>query len=411
MAFAVFKGWTTEQKHVVAASFLGWTLDAFDYFLLVLVLTDIAKEFNVSVHILSWATFLTLAMRPLGAFIFGRLADRFGRRPVMMINVLAYAGLAFASAFAPTLIVFFILRALFGVAMGGEWGVGASLTMESIPSHARGIVSGFLQAGYPCGFFLASLAYWLVFPLYGWRGLFALGIVPALLVFYIRRTVPESPAWSKETAVSSKVLLSLRRHWRLAIYATLLMTCFNFYSHGTQDIYTTFLKVDHLFDISTVTMIQLTMNVGAVVGALVLGALSQRWGRRRTIIAGTLASLLVVPFWAYGAAPASLAVGAFLMQLLVQGCWGIIPAHLNELSPADMRATFPGVVYQLGNLLAAVNLPLQTEMARDLGSYAISMAIVASGAAIGIALFTFAGSEAKDVDMQLEAARGAQART
>jgi SHS family lactate transporter-like MFS transporter len=403
MPLAALKGWTREQKHVVTASYIGWTLDAFDYFLLTLVLTDVAREFGVSVQAASWATALTLGMRPVGAYLFGRLADRFGRRPVMMIDVLCYAGLAFASAFAPNIIVFWILRALFGVAMGGEWGVGASLTMESIPQESRGLVSGILQAGYPSGYLLASLAYGLLFPLIGWRGLFMIGLAPALLVLYIRRAVPESPAWSEEHAKAGTVIEMLRRHWRLALYAILLMTCFNFFSHGTQDIYPTFLKVDHLFGPHTVSAIQVFYNVGAILGGLTLGSLSQRFGRRRTLIAGALLSLPILPLWAFSSSAAMLALGAFLMQFMVQGCWGVIPAHLNELSPAEARATFPGVVYQLGNLFAACNLPLQAGLAVAYGSYAVALASVAGAAAIGIALFAFAGSEAKDIDMQIEA--------
>ncbi len=403
MAFAALRGWTREQKHVVVASYLGWTLDAFDYFLLVLVLTDVAKEFGVSVKVASWATALTLASRPVGAYIFGRLADRFGRRPVMMVDVLCYAGLAFASAFAPNLIVFLILRALFGVAMGGEWGIGASLAMESIPLQSRGLVSGILQAGYPSGYLFASLAYGVLFPLVGWRGLFMLGLAPALLVLYIRRAVPESPGWSEEHAKASTVIGMLERHWRLAVYAILLMTCFNFFSHGTQDIYPTFLKVDHLFDPHTVSIIQIIYNVGAILGGLTLGTLSQRFGRRRTLIVGALLSLAVLPLWAFSSSAAMLALGAFLMQFLVQGCWGVIPAHLNELSPAEARATFPGVVYQLGNFLASWNLPLQAGLAVSYGSYAVALAMVAASAAIGIALFAFAGREAKDIDMQIAA--------
>jgi MFS transporter, SHS family, lactate transporter len=402
-----FKGWTTEQKHVVAASYVGWTLDAFDYFLLVLVVTDVAKEFGVSVTVVSWATFFTLVMRPVGALIFGRLADRFGRRPVMIADVLCYAVLAFASAFSPNLIVFFVLRALFGIAMGGEWGVGGSLTMESIPAESRGLVSGILQAGYPSGYLLASLAYGVLFPLYGWRGLFMIGIVPAFLVLYIRRSVPESPGWTKEHAEKSDILGTLRRHWRLAIYAILLMTCFNFFSHGTQDIYPTFLKADHLYSPHTVSLIQIVYNIGAILGGLTLGTLSQRFGRRRTIIIGALLSLAAMPLWAYGTTPVMLGGGAFLMQFFVQGCWGVIPAHLNELSPAEARATFPGTVYQLGNVLAAVNLPLQAQLAVSYGSYAIALVLVAGLAALGIALFTLAGREARDIDMRTAAQQAA----
>ena len=407
MAFAALKGWTTEQKHVVAASFLGWTLDAFDFFLLVLVLTDIAREFDTSVSLTSWAITLTLFMRPVGAFLFGRLADHFGRRPVMMIDVLCYATLAFISAFSPNLTVFLVIRALFGIAMGGEWGVGASLTMESIPPHARGFVSGLLQGGYPTGYFLASAAYGLLFPYFGWRGLFMVGILPALLVLYIRRSVPESPGWKKEHAHHGALLGVLKRHWRLSLYAILLMTAFNFFSHGTQDLYPTFLKADHLFKPHTVSLIQMVYNVGAILGGITLGSLSQRFGRRYTLIAGALLSLLVIPLWAYAETPAMLALGAFIMQFFVQGAWGVIPAHLNELSPPEARATFPGFVYQLGNLFAAYNATLQANIAVSYGSYAIALAIVAGCAALAIAVLAFAGSEAKDVDMQL----AAQART
>ncbi len=402
MAFAAFKGLTREQKHVVAASYIGWTLDAFDYFLLALVLTDVAKEFGVSVKLATWALTLTLAMRPVGAFLFGRLADRFGRRPVMMADVLCYAGLAFASAFAPDLIVFLVLRALFGVAMGGEWGVGASLAMESIPVSARGFVSGILQAGYPSGYLLASLIYGVLFPLVGWRGLFMVGLAPALLVLYIRRSVPESPGWTKEHATAGSVVGMLKRHWRLAIYAIALMTCFNFFSHGTQDLYPTFLKADHLFDPHTVSIIQIVYNIGAIAGGLSLGALSQRFGRRRTLIAGALLSLPALPLWAFSSTAFGLAIGAFIMQFWVQGCWGVIPAHLNELSPAEARATFPGFVYQLGNLFAAYNATLQADLERIYGSYAPALALVAVCAALGIALFAFTGREAKDVDMRIE---------
>ena len=409
MAFAALKGWTTEQKHVVTASFLGWTLDAFDFFLLVLVLTDIAREFDTSVSLTSWAITLTLFMRPVGAFLFGRLADHFGRRPVMIIDVLCYATLAFVSAFSPNLTVFLILRALFGIAMGGEWGVGASLTMESIPAHARGFVSGLLQAGYPTGYFLASAAYGLLFPYFGWRGLFMVGIVPALLVLYIRRSVPESPAWNKEHAHHGALLGVLKRNWRLSIYAILLMTAFNFFSHGTQDIYPTFLKADHLFKPHTVSLIQMVYNVGAILGGITLGSLSQRFGRRTTLIVGALLALPVIPLWAYSTTPAMLALGAFIMQFFVQGVWGVIPAHLNELSPPEARATFPGVVYQLGNFFAAYNATLQAKLAVSQGSYAIALTIVAASAAVAIAVLSFLGGEAKDVDMQLE--KPAQART
>jgi MFS transporter, SHS family, lactate transporter len=401
MVLDALKGWTKEQKHVVAASYLGWTLDAFDFFLLVFVVTDIAKEFHASVKTVTLAITLTLAMRPVGAFIFGRLADRYGRRPVMMIDVTIYALLAFASSFSPNLIVFFVLRALFGVAMGGEWGVGASLTMESIPAASRGLVSGILQAGYPSGYLIASLAYWALFDHVGWRGMFMVGLAPALLVLYIRRHVPESPGWNGERAKAGTIVDVLRNHWRLALYAIGLMMCFNFFSHGTQDLYPTFLKVDHGFKTSTVSMIAIVYNIGGILGGLTFGALSQKFGRRRTLIVGALLSLPVIPLWAFSGNAPMLAFGAFVMQFMVQGCWGVIPAHLNELSPPEARGTFPGVVYQLGNFFASYNATLQAGLAVTYGSYGAALAIVAACAGVAIAVFAVAGREAKDIDMRI----------
>src|ERR1700683_2333620 len=352
MRIAALSGWTTEQKHVVPATCLGWTLDAFDFFLLVFVLKDIAQEFNTEITEVTFAILLTLAMQPIGAYLFGRAADRWGRRPSLMVDVLLYAFIEFASGFSPSLTVLLILRALFGVAMGGEWGVGASLTMESIPPQARGFVSGLLQSGYPTGYFLASIVYGLLFQYIGWRGMFMGGVIPALLVLYIRRHVPESPSWIPTH--HSNTLSVLRSHWRLGIYAVLLMTAFNFFSHGTQDLYPTFLQVQHGFSPHEVGLIAVIYNIGAIIGGVFFGSLSERFGRRRIIIITALLSLAVLPLWAFAATAVWLAVGAFLMQITVQGAWGVIPVHLNELSPDDARGTFPGFVYQLGNLIVSV---------------------------------------------------------
>jgi MFS transporter, SHS family, lactate transporter len=399
MAIAALSGWTSEQKHVVAASFLGWSLDAFDFFLLVFVLKDIAAEFQVDITYVTLALLMTLAMRPVGAFLFGRAADRWGRRPTLMINILLYSILEFASGFAPSLTVLIILRALYGVAMGGEWGVGASLTMESIPPHARGFVSGLLQSGYPTGYFMASIVYGVLFPYIGWRGMFMVGIIPALLVFYIRRNVPESPSWSKEAAIERGSTLDvLKSHWKLGIYAVILMTAFNFFSHGTQDIYPTFLQVQHKFTPHVVSIIAMIYNIGAICGGILFGTLSERFGRRRCIIIAALLTLPVIPLWAFSSGPVMLAIGAFLMQFTVQGAWGVIPVHLNELSPDAARGTFPGFVYQLGNLLASVNATLQTGIAEHFGgNYGLALAIVAGTVAIIIAALTAAGTEAKGV--------------
>jgi MFS transporter, SHS family, lactate transporter len=398
MRIAALSGWTSEQKHVVAASFLGWALDAFDFFLLVFVLRDIAKEFATDITAVTLAITLTLAMRPIGAYIFGRAADRWGRRPVLMVDVLLYSVLEFATGFSPNLTTLLVLRALFGIAMGGEWGVGASLTMESIPPHARGFVSGLLQSGYPAGYFLASIVYGLLFQYIGWRGMFMVGAIPALLVFYIRRSVPESPSWRPATARASNTWTVLRSHWRLGLYAIVLMTAFNFFSHGTQDLYPTFLQVQHNMSPHEVGLIAVIYNIGAIIGGISFGSLSERFGRRRTIILAALLSLVVLPLWAFSTSAVWLAVGAFLMQVMVQGAWGVIPVHLNELSPDEARGTFPGFTYQTGNLIASINATLQAGIAVHYGNdYAFALALVAGIVAVAIVILAALGVEAKGV--------------
>jgi MFS transporter, SHS family, lactate transporter len=393
----------TQQRHVVAAAYLGWTLDAFDFFIMVFVLTDIAKEFGTDITAVTWAITLTLAMRALGAWIFGRIADRFGRRPTLMIDVLLYSILEFASGFAPSLTVFIILRALFGIAMGGEWGVGASLTMETIPPRWRGFVSGLLQAGYPSGYLLASIMYWVAYPHVGWRGLFMLGAAPALLVLYIRRSVPESPDWEHRAGTQqhrTPIWQVIRRNVGLSVYAIVMMTAFNFFSHGTQDLYPTFLKVQHKLDTAQISEIAIVYNIGAMLGGLAFGALSQRIGRRVAIVIAAVLALPVIPLWAFSSTPVMLAVGAFLMQVCVQGAWGVIPVHLNELSPPEIRGTFPGVTYQLGNLLASANATIQSVIAANMGgNYAVAMAGTAGIVAIAIALLVGVGREARNANM------------
>jgi MFS transporter, SHS family, lactate transporter len=383
------------QRSALIASFLGWTLDAFDFFLMVFMLGAIAKEFGTDVKAVAIAITLTLAARPAGALVFGMLADRFGRRPVLMIDILLFSILEFASAFAPSLVVLLVLRTAFGFAMGGEWGLGASLTMETIPAKARGIASGILQTGYPFGYLLASVVYGLLFDRIGWRGMFMVGVLPALLVLFIRRNVQESPAWNRMRERRTESLISvLRKRWPLFIYVVVLMTAFNLFSHGTQDLYPAFLQIQHKFTTHTVSIVSIIGNVGAITGGLAFGALSQRIGRRRAIVFGALIALPIIPLWAFSVTPVLLGLGAFLMQVAVQGAWGVIPVHLNELSPDEVRGTFPGFAYQLGNLLASGNAALQAGFAASHGgNYAYALAVVAACAAVVIAALTYFGPE------------------
>jgi SHS family lactate transporter-like MFS transporter len=396
-----------QQRHVVTACYLGWTLDAFDFFIMTFALDPVAHEFGVTRTTVTWAITLTLGLRPVGALLFGRLADRFGRRPTLMINVLIYSCLELASGFAPTLGSFLLLRALYGVAMGGEWGVGAALTMESIPARWRGPVSGLLQAGYPSGFLLATVLNWAAFDLVGWRGLFMLGALPALLVLYIRRNVPESPDWEagKASRAHAKLLPVLWRHAGLAIYAVVMMAAFNFFSHGTQDLYKSFLTRERHLPLQASTLVLIAMNVAAMVGGIVFAALSQRIGRRRAIVAASLLALPVLPLWAFSMSPLWIGVGAVLMQLCVQGAWGVVPAHLNEISPPAVRGTFPGVTYQLGNLVAAANATLQSGMGDRYfgGDITWPLAIVVGVVAALIAVLVGFGPEARGVRMGREA--------
>ncbi|NML32290.1 MFS transporter [Paraburkholderia antibiotica] len=393
--------WTREQRNVTIAAYLGWTLDAFDFFLMVFVLKDIAQEFNTDIPAVAFAIMLTLMMRPLGALIFGWLADKYGRRPTLMVNIACFSLLELLSGLSPNLMTLLVLRALFGIAMGGEWGVGGALTMETVPPKSRGIVSGLLQAGYPSGYLLASIVFGLFYQYIGWRGMFFIGVLPALLVLYIRAHVPESPAFrTLEKKERPGLVTTLKQNLGLSIYAIILMTAFNFFSHGSQDLYPTFLRVQHQFDAHTVSLITITLNIGAICGGLFFGWASEKIGRKRAIFIAALIALPVLPVWAFSTTPMLLALGAFLMQISVQGAWGVIPVHLNEISPDEIRATFPGLVYQLGNLIASVNGPLQSKIAELHGNnYALVMAVVIGIVAIVICALIPFSRERRGIDM------------
>jgi MFS transporter, SHS family, lactate transporter len=397
----------TQQRHTIAACFLTWTLDAFDFFIMVFLLSDIAKEFETGLTSVAIAITITLAARPLGALLFGYMADRFGRRDVLIFNVLTFTIFEFISGFAPSLIWFLVIRALFGVAMGGEWGIGASLTMESIPAKWRGVASGLLQAGYPCGYLLASLLYWVAFAAVGWRMLFVIGAVPGLFVAaYIFLCVKESPDWlQRRTTPKVDIWTTIHSNLPLVIYAVIIMTAINFYAHGTQDLYpSAFLRVQHNFSVATVSKIAIVYSVGAIAGCVLVASLSQKIGRRRAIVGSALLSILVIPLWAFSNDPIALGAGAFFMQFLVQGCFGVVPAHLNELSPPQIRGTFPGFVYQLGNFLAAGNATIQSLIADHMNhDYSVALAIVPFIGAIVIAALVGLGGEGRDVKMGGEA--------
>lgn len=402
-AWRLFKSLNRTQRHTFIACFLGWSLDALDFFLLTFVLVPVAREFGRSISQVAFAITLTLMMRPLGAFIFGLLGDKFGRRVPLMIDIIFYSVMELLTAFAPNFTIFLILRALFGVGMGGEWGLGASLAMESLPTQTRGLFSGILQQGYAFGYLLAALVYWIVFPLFGWRGLFVAGALPAFLVIYIRMHVPESPVWERERRRSRTARFSLsdfiKQHGRLFFYAVLLMTAFNYMSHGTQDLYPTFLEKQRGFGVSQKSMITIVYAVGAICGGTIIGHLSQQWGRRRSIIVAALCGMLLIPLWIFAPTTALLIVGGFLMQFMVQGAWGVVPVHLNELSPPEFRGTFPGFAYQLGNFAAAYAAQQQAWLAEHFRrangepNYALTMALVEAAVFVAIIVLAAIGRE------------------
>lgn len=389
---------TPAWKHSLFAAYLGWTLDSFDFLIMVMVLREVAAAFGAPMQDAATAITLTLGCRAIGAALFGRLGDRFGRRPVLMLNVLCYAVLEFCSGLAPTLTTFLILRALFGVAMGGEWGVAASLVMESVPEKRRGLASGFLQAGYPTGFLLASLLYFAL-PYIGWRGMFMVGVLPALLVFYIRRSVQESPDWQARTPEEHRVGLwtTMRQHAGLAVFAIVLMTAMNFLAHGSLDLFPSqVLAAQHRFDTSMISLVMIVTNVGALLGCVVFGVVSQWIGRKWALVLTAALALPVVPLWVSATTPLMLGLTTSALLFCLQGAWGIVPVYLNELSPATIRATFPGFTYQLGNLLAAANANIQLWAAGHLGgNYGLTLGLTVGIMAVVVALLAGMGPETR----------------
>lgn len=399
---------TGDQRNAFMASFLGWTMDAFDYFLVVLVCADIATTFHHTKTDVAFLTTATLAMRPVGALLFGLWADRVGRRVPLMVDVSFYSVIGFLCAFAPNFTVLVILRLLYGIGMGGEWGLGAALSMEKVPAERRGVFSGLLQEGYAFGYLLASVAALVVMNWLGlsWRWLFGLSIIPALISLIIRYRVKESEVWEaaqdrmRLTKTRIRDVLGNPAIVRRFVYLVLLMTAFNWMSHGTQDVYPTFLTAttDHGAGLSSLTArwIVVIYNIGAIIGGLAFGTLSQRFSRRYTIVFCAALGLPIVPLFAYSRTAAMLCLGSFLMQVFVQGAWGVIPAHLTEMSPDAIRGVYPGVTYQLGNLLAAFNLPIQERLAESHG-YPFALAATIVPVLLVVAVLTAIGKDATGI--------------
>jgi len=386
-------------------------MDSLDFFLLVFCAKAISAEFHTEPSAVMGAIFLTQAFRPVGAIVFGMLADRFGRRPVLMVNILAFSVIELACGLAPSLTTLLVLRGLFGLAMGGEWGVGAALTFETLPAEGRGAFSGILQEGYALGSILAAGAFGLFFHVIGWRGLFILSALPALLVLYVRARVDESPVWLERRknllarsardarSVKAGELARLLAFLPTFLFLILLMTAFMSFSHGTQDVYPTFLATQARLSPQTVGLIGVLYGVGSIAGGFVFGALSEKWGRKRAIVTAALLAIPVIPLYAYGHSAMTLGVGAVLMQFMVQGAWGVVPAYLTELSPAPVRATAPGLAYQLGGLVTSWNGKAQALAAERTGNFPLVLAITVVVVALSLAGLALAGREAKGQEM------------
>src|SRR5579863_10112045 len=411
-----FRQLTRAQRHTFVAAFLGWTLDSLVFFILIFCVPAIAAEFHAKPSAVLGAVFLTQAFRPVGALVFGMLADRYGRRPVLMANILSFSVIELACAFAPSMGVLLVLRALFGLAMGGEWGVGAALAFETLPTEGRGVFSGILQEGYAAGSILASGAFALLFHAIGWRGLFIVGAAPALLVFYVQARVAESPVWveanarrigrASGTAAQAEAhragsLQTLLEFLPTFLFLIVLMTAFMTFSHGTQDVYPTFLTVQAKLPATTVGLICVLYGFGSIAGGIVFGTLSERWVRKRAIVTAALLSIPVIPLYAYGHSAITLGIGAVLMQFMVQGAWGVVPAYLTELSPAPVRATAPGLAYQLGGLVTSWNGKAQALAAEKWGSYPAVLAVTVIVVALSLAGLAALGHEAKGREMRV----------
>ena len=384
---------TRAVRHVVAACYLGWTLDAFDFFVLVFVVPAVAADFGKTVPDIALAISVTLAFRPVGALIFGLMADRYGRRLPLMIDLVFFSIVEVASGLAPNYTTFLILRALFGIGMGGEWGVGASLALESASPRLRGLLSGLLQEGYATGYLLAACAYFFIFPTYGWRVMFFIGGAPALLAIFVRLKVKESAVWEKSKHESwSNLGRSIVGHWRLFLYLALMMTMMNFVSHGTQDMYPTFLQKQRGFTPREAAVIAMIYNVGAILGGLTMGYYSDRVGRRRAMVTSLLLAIVAIPLWAYAPTTTLLVIGAFALQFMVQGAWGVVPAHINELVPDNVRGFLPGFAYQCGVAAGGWITVIQDVMKEHI-AYSTTMAASAAFVFIAAAIVVSLGRE------------------
>ncbi|CAF1083392.1 unnamed protein product [Adineta steineri] len=374
------------QAALFLVGFLAWTFDAFDFFAVTLNIIPIGKSYNRTTTDITWGITITLMLRAIGAIIFGIAGDRFGRKWPFIVNIVLYALIEIGTGFCRTYGQFIGLRAVFGIAMGGIYGNCAATALEDAPIAARGLLSGLLQQGYACGYLLAAAFNVAItdHQRYGWRALFWFGGCPPLLVALWRVFLPETDAFlnvkKEREAIAnanictdptikppSSMRLFLRtvrpalvEHWPMLIYLVLMMAGFNFLSHGSQDLYPTFLSSTLQFSHSLVTITTIVANIGAIIGGMTIGYFSSFFGRRLSILVVLIIGGLLIPAYLLPR-DKTIMVGAFFQQMCVQGAWGVVPIHLMELSPGQFRSFVVGTAYQLGNLISSASSTIEAK--------------------------------------------------
>jgi SHS family lactate transporter-like MFS transporter len=397
---------TRDQWRTLLATWAGWCLDVFDFFLLILVLSDVAKTFDVSLVAMGTVLTGTLLCRLLGGIVFGTWGDRVGRRLPLMVSIATFAIFSALSGVMPDFFWFFVCRLLFGFGMGGEWAAGTSLAMESWPARSRGIASGILQGGYPCGYFLATIAYFVIYPLWGWRVLFVLGLLPALLLFYIRSKVKESPVFLERQAAMAKAGtpekgISFLRLFKpdllgTTLHAFVLMIGAMLSQFCLSALWPTYLTKELNLTIGQRTVFLILLNVGSLVGYWCAGALSEKIGRRMALALFALAGILVVPLYSMSTDFTLVMIGGMLMGFFAVGFWGVIPAYLAERFPTSVRGVGPGASFSVGAGIGSFGPTLQTLLVQN-GGFTLGQAIaMGTGASlIIVAVLVFLGPESK----------------
>ncbi|KAK9238913.1 major facilitator superfamily domain-containing protein [Lipomyces kononenkoae] len=404
-------------------AFAGWTWDAFDFFTVSLTASEIARSLNKTVTDITWGITLVLMLRSVGAVIFGLLSDKYGRKWPFIANCALFVIFELGTGFVQTYNQFLALRALFGIAMGGIYGNCAATALEDCPLHARGIVSGMLQQGYAFGYLLAVIFNRALTTTtsQGWRSLFWFGAAPPILIIIFRLLLPETEAYiaqknmeglSHKPAFTRMAKASFKSYWHIMIYLVVIMTGFNFMSHGSQDLYPTMLEVQLGFSANRRTVTMCVANLGAIAGGTLFGYASNFVGRRLTImIACILGGALVYP-WTF-ASNGGIIAAVFFLQFMVQGAWGVIPIYLSELSPAPLRAFIVGLSYQLGNLASSaastieatlgMRFPLDTPAGESIQRYDYGKVMaIFMGCVFGFVLIvTFFGPENRSGDLEV----------